>query len=87
LLRSFDGNPKAADAAPIDSLRRLPAAANSRPYNPHANIFTPPALPDVEFTISVHKPQAIHYNDIPGQSRKLENTDGNSYRSIRCEQT
>jgi hypothetical protein len=85
LIRSFDGNPRTPaasaaitmevpDTSPVESLRRLPAAANPRPYSGHTNIFPAPE-PDVVFTI-VAQDASILYNN---QGSKLQNTQGIVY--------
>jgi hypothetical protein len=64
-MRSYDNTPTLAGdsvEAPIATLRRLPRAANPRPYEPHEPIVVShPTEPDVEFTISAQE-SVIVYN-------------------------
>jgi hypothetical protein len=66
LMRSYDNPPKPAAESitpPIASLKRVPEAANPRPYaTPHAPIVVKhPDVADVEFTITARS-SAIVYN-------------------------
>ncbi|MFZ1220969.1 MAG: hypothetical protein WAO00_16865, partial [Chthoniobacterales bacterium] len=83
ILRSYDNPPPPpVDPVkpPIASLRRLPAAANPRPYQEgHAPMSVkPPDVPDVAFTISAHHKKIV-YNNAPVQPINLQNQQGIVY--------
>jgi hypothetical protein len=89
LMRSYDGDPKTAttslctpltfpQTAPVASLRRLPRAANPRPYDPHSSSPTPAPVPDVVFTISAQATPII-YNDAPIPTPSGSNTPAPPY--------
>ena len=60
IIRSYDNPPKPGPGIqsrrPIASLRRLPPAANPRPYQPeHGQIVVQLPAPDVAFTITARR--------------------------------
>jgi hypothetical protein len=63
IMRSYDNPPKGDSLeAPVTSLRRIPKAANPRPYASHPPIVVKhPVDPDVEYSISAHS-TPIPYN-------------------------
>ena len=81
IMRWYDNTPKLAGdsvEAPIATLRRLPRAANPRPYKPHDPIVVShPAEPDVEFTIRALASEIVYNSD--SENSNFKNSNGRVY--------